>query len=223
MTEQTITLVLIDDHELIRAGVRAELTGPDAATDPSIDVVGEAGSVEDAVDGHPANSPRRRSPRCPPAGRRRTGRHRGHRRRQAAVPVPRPLCFRRSRRRDRGRSCGCPGLRHQVDLGRRPSRCDRPRPRRRRRVLAAPGRLRARRLRRRRGGEGPRRRKRSRPRSPDDPGARGDATDRPRLRLQGDRQQAVPVGEDGGDPRVGRAAQAPVVQPTPTDRLGQRA
>ena len=49
MTEQPITLVLVDDHELIRAGVRAELTGPDAATDPSIDVVGEAGSVEDAV------------------------------------------------------------------------------------------------------------------------------------------------------------------------------
>ena len=42
MTQQTITLVLIDDHELIRAGVRAELTGPDAATDPAIDVVGEA-------------------------------------------------------------------------------------------------------------------------------------------------------------------------------------
>ena len=50
MTEQPITLVLVDDHELIRAGVRAELTGPDAATDPSIDVVGEAGSVEDAVE-----------------------------------------------------------------------------------------------------------------------------------------------------------------------------
>ena len=50
MSEQPIRLVLIDDHELIRAGVRAELTGPDAATEPAIDVVGEAGSVEDAVD-----------------------------------------------------------------------------------------------------------------------------------------------------------------------------
>ena len=50
MSQQPITLVLVDDHELIRAGVRAELTGPDAATEPAIDVVGEAGSVEDAVD-----------------------------------------------------------------------------------------------------------------------------------------------------------------------------
>ena len=49
MSQQPITLVIVDDHELIRAGVRAELTGPDAGTEPAIDVVGEAGSVEDAV------------------------------------------------------------------------------------------------------------------------------------------------------------------------------
>jgi DNA-binding NarL/FixJ family response regulator len=45
---QSIRLVLVDDHALIRAGVRSELTGPDAAA-PSIEVVGEADSVEDAV------------------------------------------------------------------------------------------------------------------------------------------------------------------------------
>jgi DNA-binding NarL/FixJ family response regulator len=50
MSRQAIRLVLVDDHELIRAGVRAELTRRDAATEPTIDVVGEAGSVEDAVD-----------------------------------------------------------------------------------------------------------------------------------------------------------------------------
>ena len=50
MSRQPITLVIVDDHELIRAGVRAELTGADAGTEPAIDVVGEAGSVEDAVD-----------------------------------------------------------------------------------------------------------------------------------------------------------------------------
>jgi DNA-binding NarL/FixJ family response regulator len=44
-----IRLVLVDDHALIRAGVRAELTragGPP----PVIEVVGEAASVEDAVE-----------------------------------------------------------------------------------------------------------------------------------------------------------------------------
>jgi DNA-binding NarL/FixJ family response regulator len=44
-----IRLVLVDDHALIRAGVRAELTGPGAPA-PVIEVVGEADSVEDAVE-----------------------------------------------------------------------------------------------------------------------------------------------------------------------------
>jgi DNA-binding NarL/FixJ family response regulator len=46
----TIRLVLVDDHQLIRAGVRAELTGIEAAADPAIEVVGEAGSVEEAIE-----------------------------------------------------------------------------------------------------------------------------------------------------------------------------
>ena len=46
----TIRLVLVDDHQLIRAGVRAELTGLEAAADPAIEVVGEAGSVEEAIE-----------------------------------------------------------------------------------------------------------------------------------------------------------------------------
>jgi DNA-binding NarL/FixJ family response regulator len=46
----TIRLVLVDDHQLIRAGVRAELTGLEATADPAIEVVGEAGSVEEAVE-----------------------------------------------------------------------------------------------------------------------------------------------------------------------------
>ena len=46
----TIRLVLVDDHQLIRAGVRAELTGLEATSDPAIEVVGEAGSVEEAVE-----------------------------------------------------------------------------------------------------------------------------------------------------------------------------
>ena len=40
----TIRLVLVDDHGMVRSGVRAEL-----AADPSIEVVGEAEDVESAV------------------------------------------------------------------------------------------------------------------------------------------------------------------------------
>jgi DNA-binding NarL/FixJ family response regulator len=38
-----VRLVLVDDHRLVRTGVRAEL-------EPDLDVVGEAGSVEEAID-----------------------------------------------------------------------------------------------------------------------------------------------------------------------------
>jgi DNA-binding NarL/FixJ family response regulator len=43
-----VRLVLVDDHALIRAGVRSELTRPGVRA-PTIEVVGEADSVEDAV------------------------------------------------------------------------------------------------------------------------------------------------------------------------------
>ncbi|MEJ7721008.1 MAG: response regulator transcription factor [Ilumatobacteraceae bacterium] len=43
----TIRIVLVDDHTLIRAGVRSELTATD--TEGDLEVVGEAGCVEDAV------------------------------------------------------------------------------------------------------------------------------------------------------------------------------
>ena len=44
-----IRIVLVDDHALIRAGVRAELAGLAASGTPALDVVGEAASVEEAV------------------------------------------------------------------------------------------------------------------------------------------------------------------------------
>jgi DNA-binding NarL/FixJ family response regulator len=47
---ETIRLVLVDDHQLIRAGVRAELTRPDLASEPTIEVVGEAATVEEAIE-----------------------------------------------------------------------------------------------------------------------------------------------------------------------------
>jgi DNA-binding NarL/FixJ family response regulator len=46
----TIRLVLVDDHQLIRAGVRAELTRLESPADPLIEVVGEAASVEEAIE-----------------------------------------------------------------------------------------------------------------------------------------------------------------------------
>src|SRR4029453_17686495 len=53
------------------------------------------------------------------------------------------------------------------------------------------------------------------------PGARGDAADRPRVRLQGGGEGAVHLGEDGGDPRLGGAAQAAAVEPARADPLGR--
>jgi DNA-binding NarL/FixJ family response regulator len=46
MQPEAIRLVLVDDHHLIRAGVRAELTGAGSPTDSTIEVVGEAASVD---------------------------------------------------------------------------------------------------------------------------------------------------------------------------------
>lgn len=44
-----IRIVLVDDHALIRAGVRAELAGFAANGPPALDVVGEAATVDEAV------------------------------------------------------------------------------------------------------------------------------------------------------------------------------
>ena len=66
--------------------------------------------------------------------------------------------------------------------------------------------------RRRRGRRGPRPAHRAR--------ARGDAPDRPRLRLQGGRQGALHLGEDRRDPHVVGAAQAPALQPPRADEVG---
>lgn len=48
---RAIRVVLVEDHALFRAGVRAELTDPALAADSAtrIEIVGEAGSVEDGV------------------------------------------------------------------------------------------------------------------------------------------------------------------------------
>jgi DNA-binding NarL/FixJ family response regulator len=48
--DDAIALVLVDDHALVRAGVRAELDRVDQRGRPGLTIVGEAASVEDAVD-----------------------------------------------------------------------------------------------------------------------------------------------------------------------------
>ncbi len=53
-------VVLVDDHDLFRAGVRSELG-------EAVDIVGEAGSVAEAVPLIRELDPRRRPPRRPPA------------------------------------------------------------------------------------------------------------------------------------------------------------
>ena len=50
--------------------------------------------------------------------------------------------------------------------------------------------------------------------------ARGAAADRARLPLQGDRGAAAPVGEDGREPRLERAAQAAALVAARADALG---
>ena len=61
---------------------------------------------------------------------------------------------------------------------------------------------------------------RSGARLPDPPGATGPAPDRPGLRLQGDRHRAVHLGENSGEPRVGGAPEAPALQPAPAEPVG---
>ena len=61
-------VVLVDDHELFRAGVRSELDG-------LVDVVGDAATVAEAVEVIRAAGARRRAARRPHARRRRAGGH----------------------------------------------------------------------------------------------------------------------------------------------------
>ncbi len=57
----------------------------------------------------------------------------------------------------------------------------------------------------------------------DDARAGGAAADRARLPLQGDRGAAAPLGQDRRDARLGRAAQAAALEPPRADALGRRA
>ena len=197
-------VVVVDDHELFRRGVISEISG-------EVDVVGEASSATEAVEVIESTLPdvvlldvhlgdqvgatvvEQIAPRHPDV-------------RFLALSVSDASTdvIALVRAGARGYVTKNITANELVDAVRS-------RRRRRRGVLAAPRRLRARRVRRRRGD-------RSRAGPAHGPGAGGDATPGPRLRLQGDRPRAVDLGEDGRDPRVGGAAQAAAVESPRADR-----
>ena len=60
----TVRVFLLDDHEVVRRGLRELLEAED-----DLEVVGEAGTAEEAYGRIPATQPERRHPRRPPARR----------------------------------------------------------------------------------------------------------------------------------------------------------
>ena len=202
---------LVDDHELFRSGVRAEL-GDD------FDVVGEASEVDAAVDMILERRPDvvLLDVHLPGGGGREVARR--------VVAVAPEVCFLALSVSDAAEDvigvirAGARGYVTKTisgpELGdaiRRVADGDAVFSRR----LAG---LRPRRLRRRAGtGRRPRGRPAHRPR------AGGPAPDRPRLPVQGGGQGAEHLGPHGGDPRLVGAAQAPALQPPRADPLGQRA
>ena len=64
---------------------------------------------------------------------------------------------------------------------------------------------------------------RRRPRRADPARARGAAADRARLHVQGDRRPPAPVGEDGREPRLERAAEAAALDEARAGAVGDRA
>src|SRR5437763_416831 len=158
-----------------------------------------------------------RPPRRPPAGRRRRRDHQRGRARPAGRPVPRAVRLGRGRGRNRRDPRRSARIRDEDDLRRGARGRDRARRRGRRRLLAPPRRLRARRLPLRRA-----RRRRRRARRADGTRARGAAAHRPRIPVQGDRRAAYPVAEDGREPRLERAPEAPALDAPRADALGNR-
>ena len=105
-------VVLVDDHDLFRAGVRSELG-------EAVDIVGEAGSVAEAVPLIRELDPDVVLLDVHLPGRRRTRRDRTGRARAARRAVPRALGLGCGRGRDRRDPRRRARLRDEVDLGRR--------------------------------------------------------------------------------------------------------
>ena len=132
------TVVIVDDHALFRAGVRAELEG-------LVDVLADAANVFDAAKAIAEHDPDvvLLDVHMPDGG----GAEVIRRTHGARAQLPRAVGLRRARGRHRDHPRRRARLRHQDDLRPRARRRRPPRPRRRRRLLPAPGRLRPRRLR----------------------------------------------------------------------------
>ena len=207
--ERRLRVFLVDDHAMFRAGVRAELGA-------HVDVVGEASTVPEAVTRIAGTEPDvvLLDVHMPDGGGRAVLENDAAD--ASAGEVPGAVGVRRGRGRDRADPGRRPRLRHQDHLAGRVGRRDPPGGRGRRGVQPAAGRVRARRVR------GPPGRAARRPRAgpADQPGARGAAAAGARVRVQGDRQGAVHLDQDGRDARVERAAQAPDVQPVRALPLG---
>jgi DNA-binding NarL/FixJ family response regulator len=201
-------VLLVDDHQLFRAGVRTELA-------PLVPVVGEA-SVAEAVRTIDALEPDvvLLDVHMPDGG---------------GVAVIEQVAPRRPELRFLALSvsdapedviavirAGARGYVTKTISGPELAAAVR-RVRRRRRLLAAPGGLRARRLRRRRTGGG-----RGRTRRAHAARARGAPAHRPRLHVQGDRAPARDLRQDRRGARLLRAAQAAALEPVRAVALGGR-
>ena len=205
----TPSVVIVDDHAIFRAGVKAELG-------EGVEVLGEAESVEDAVRAIAELEPDvvLLDVHMPGGG---------------GVEVIGQVAKQRPQQRFLALSvsddpqdviaivrAGARGYVTKTITGDELADAVRAGPRRRRGLLAATGRLRARRLRRRpaRGGGRPRARPAHRPR------ARGAPLHRARLPLQGDRAAAPHLGEDRRGARQLGAPQAAALQPPRAQPLG---
>ena len=206
-------MFVVDDHQLFLAGVRAEI-GDD------VDLVGDASDVDVRRRADRRARPRRRARRRPHA-------------RTAAAPRSSGRCCDASTRRCGSSRCRCPTppsdvvgvdprrrarVRHEDDLGSgaRSTRSSASPPATRCSRRASPGSCST--------------------RSPPCPlqdvdpeldqltrtRTRGAPADRPRVRVQGDREGAVDLPQDRRDPRLGGAAQAPALEPPRAHRLGDR-
>ena len=193
----TPSVVIVDDHAIFRAGVKAELG-------EGVELLGEAESVEDAACHRRAGARRGAARRtCPAAAGSRIEQVAKQRPHQRFSPSRSPT----TRRCDRHRPRRSPRYVTKTITGEELADAIRRSATATRSSTATGGFvLDARRRPARRGGR-PGARPAHRPR------ARGPPLHRPRLSLQGDRPASPHLGEDSGGPRQLRAAKAATVKP----------
>ena len=105
---ERLRVFLVDDHDLFRAGVRAEIG-------EHVDLIGEADDVAGAIELIPSADPDVVLLDVHLPRRRRSGGDRGGQRDRSRGQIPRHLGLRRSRRRGRRGARRSKGLCHKVD------------------------------------------------------------------------------------------------------------